>query len=111
MAHQSASRVCADDFASHRREAAAIARGHSCSGSLEVEVPRTPRAPRKSYAMPDDEDYEPDPDEARAPPRPPKKRRTPSAGACGAWARGGGGDIGDTSVVHAALTLMRMAAA
>jgi hypothetical protein len=74
----------------------------------------TPRAPRKSYAPPaDDEDYEPDPDEARAPPRPPKKRRTPSAGACGAWARGGGGsaDIGDTSVVHAALTLLRMAAA
>lgn len=95
--------------ASHRREAAAIAHGHSCSGSLEVDVPRTPRAPRKHYALPDEDDeYEPDPDEARAPPRPPKKRRTPSAG--GPWARAECGG-GDTSVVHAALTLLRMAAA
>ena len=97
---------------SHRREAAAIARGHSCSGSLEVEVPRTPRVPRKHYAV-DDEEYEPDPDEcARATPRPPTKRRTSSAGS--PWARGdgcGAGTSSDMSAVHAALTLLHMAAA
>jgi hypothetical protein len=63
-----------------------------------VEVPRTPRVPRKHYAV-DDDDYEPDPDECmRAAPRTPKKRRTSSAGspwarsdgcgAAGAWGRG-----------------------
>ena len=106
---------CSNCTLSHRREAAAIARGHGCSGSLEVEVPRTPRVPRKHYALPgDDEDYEPDPDEfARTTPRTPKKRRTASAGS--PWLRGdgcGAASAGaDMSVVHAALTLLHMAAA
>ena len=78
-------------------------------------MPRTPRVPRKHYAV-DDDDYEPDPDDfVRAAPRTPKKRRTSSAGSpwarsdgCGCGAAGAGADM---SAVHAALTLMHMAAA
>ena len=76
-------------------------------------MPRTPRVPRKHYAV-DDDDYEPDPDECmRAAPRTPKKRRTSSAGS--PWARsdgcGAAGAGAEMSVVHAALTLLHMAAA
>ena len=115
MAISTASLVLTSANCIARREAAAIARGQTCSGSLEVEVPRTPRVPRKHYALPgDDEDYEPDPDEfARTTPRTPKKRRTASAGS--PWLRGdgcGAASAGaDMSVVHAALTLLHMAAA